>query len=425
VLPNETGPAEIEMVRGNLQSGPAGEPLRDSLVVQVKDRRGEPVASQRVAFSLDPEAPGSQISPDTAETNDEGLAQARWVLGGASGTQTAVARVVGADQLEVRFNATVGAAGAARLELVSGGDQSAPVGTGLQDPLIVRVTDGFGNPVAGVTVLWSAEQGSVDPASSVTGEDGRAATSWTLGSSTGSQSAAATSAGLEGSPVAFTATARAGSADRLERVGGNNQTARVGAELENPLVVRLIDQAGNGVPNRAVSWVVATGGGTVSSDNSTTDAQGRASTRWTVGPNPGSNTLNAVVSGVGVVSFSATGTESGGGGGGGGGAPTRLAFRVQPSDAEEKSRISPPVEVVVLDNSGDLVTQGRFEITLELVGDGKQGRGDLEGDRTQRTESGVARFDDLRVKREGDYRLRASADGLSSVESEQFEVEED
>jgi hypothetical protein len=374
-----------------------------------------------VAFALDGEVPGAEISPDTAETGQDGTAQAQWVLGSISGTQTAVARVVGANALEVRFNATVGAAGASRLEAVSGDDQAAAVGTALPEPLIVRVIDGFGNPVEGVTVTWSAEEGSVSPTSSVTGQNGRAATSWTLGSASGSQAASASSAGLSGSPVGFTATGRAGGADQLVRISGDDQSGRPGAVLENPLVVRLVDNAGNGVPDRAVSWVVATGGGTVEPGTSTTDEGGRASTRWTLGPGEGSNTLNAVVSGVGVVGFSAAAT-TGGGGGGGGGSASRLEFLVQPTDTEEDERISPPVEVVVLDQSGNRVTDREFEVKLELR---TNDRGKLKGDRTARTQGGVARFPDLEVDREGEYRLRATVDGLPSVESDRFEVEDD
>jgi hypothetical protein len=272
-------------------------------------------------------------------------------------------------------------------------------------------------------VNWAAEEGSVDPASSTTASDGRAQTSWTLGSATGPHSASASSGGLEGSPIRFTATGRAGGADRLVRVSGDGQSGHAGDALENLLVVRLLDQAGNGVPNRAVSWVIATGGGTVEPGTSTTDDAGRASTRWTLGPDGGSNTLNAVVSGVGVVGFGATATNGGGGGGGGGGGEaSRLEFLVQPTDTEEDRRISPPIEVVVLDQDGNRVTDREFEVKLELRTDD---RGRLQGKRNQRTQAGVARFPDLEVSREGDYRLRASADGLPSVDSDRFEVHDE
>ena len=414
----ETSPADIALIKGDNQSGPAGQALTDSLVVKVLDRRGQGLSNARVAFTLGTAVPGAQISPDTAETRG-GIAQARWVLGSVSGVQTAVATVVGSAGLEIRFNASVGAAGASKIQRVSGDGQRAPIGSELQDPLIVLVTDGFGNPVAGVAVEWTAEKGSVDPGSTLTGADGRAVTTWSLGSSVGQQTATATSADLEGSPLVFTATAASGDADRLERDSGSGQSAHAGAELEDPLVVRLVDRDGNGVSGRAVSWVVATGGGSVSSENSTTDDNGRASTRWTLGPNSGGNSLNAVVSGVGAVGFSATGTSGGGGGGGGGSDPSRLEFRVQPSDTREKQRISPAVEVVVLDAGGDRYTGPDIEVKLELTGDSD---GKLGGNRTERTHSGVATFSDLKVDHRGDYRLHARADGLPTVDSHSFQI---
>lgn len=424
VLPTEAGPGDIRLFSGDNQHGPAGAELNEPLVVRVLDRRGQPLPNQQVAFGLADQVPGAAITPATAQTGDDGTAEARWVLGSVSGSQTAVARVVGVDGLEVRFSAIVGAAGASHIEAVAGSDQTAPVGTELPDPLVVRVMDGFGNPVEGITVAWDADEGSVDPDESVTGQDGRATTSWTLGSATGSQSASARSADLNGSPLEFTATARAGGADRLVRVSGDDQSARPGSRLENPLVVRLVDNAGNGVPNRAVSWVVATGGGEVEPGTSTTDGNGRASTEWTLGPGGGSNTLNAVVSGVGVVGFSATATD----GGGGGGDAARLAFQVQPSRSREGERISPAVEVAVLDQSGNRVTDREFEVKLELRtedGNGDPHRGKLKGGRTERTQAGVARFFDLKVDRDGEYRLQASADGLSSAVSDRFEVQND
>jgi hypothetical protein len=330
-----------------------------------------------------------------------------------------VARVVGADGLQVTFQATVETGAAVRIEPVSGSGQNGAVGTALQDPLIVRVTDQFGNPVAGVTVEWDAEQGSVDPSSSQTGADGRAETSWVLGSSSGPQTATASSSDLEGSPVTFSATAVPGSASQLVRISGNNQAGPPGQELNDPLVVRLVDQEGNGIPDRAVTWLVGAGGGSVNSTTSTTDGNGDATARWTLGPSLGVNTLNAVVSGIGFVGFTATATNDGGGGGGP--VPSRLEFRVQPLDTEEDRRISPPVEVVVLDQDGNRVTDGQFRINLELLGDDDAR---LRGDRSRLTQSGVATFDDLRVDRDGDYRIRASTDGLPPVDSDQFHIRE-
>jgi hypothetical protein len=423
VLPSDGTPAELRVWDGNNQTGAAGTPLAAPLEVLVVDAQGNPLPGNTVTFEPGPDAPGAQVDPQSARSGPDGIARTNWVLGGPMGTQSVVARVEreSAEPLEVQFNAVVGAAGASNIALASGGDQRSPAGSRLADPLVVRVTDGFGNPVGGVTVEWSAASGSVDPPSSVTAPDGLAQTFWTLGASTGTQSVTASNGALAGSPITFQATALAGTADELLRISGNGQSALVGTELTHPLVVRLIDEAGNGVPDRPVSWVVATGGGEVAPITSMTDGEGRATTRWTLGSNPGENTLNAVVSGVGFVRFTATATSEGGGGGGGGSTPSRLEFRVQPSDTEEDETMSPPVEIAVLDQSGNLVTDESFQIKLELIDDDDKVR--AEG--TRSTESGVAVFANIRISRDGDYRLRASTRGLPSILSNEFEIEDD
>jgi hypothetical protein len=82
--------------------------------------------------------------------------------------------------------------------------------------------------------------------------------------------------------------------------------------------------------------------------------------------------------------------------------------------------MSPSVEVVVLDQDGNRVTDREFPITLELLDD----RDRVRGTGTVTTSSGVATFT-IRINRDGEYRLRASTDGLPSVESDRFEVEDD
>lgn len=96
---------------------------------------------------------------------------------------------------------------ATSLERVSGDAQQAEVGAALPDPLVVRVLDQDGNPMAGVQVDWSTDDGTV-AAGSASDADGLTSATWTLGTEAGSQSAAAA---LDASTsVAFTATAVAG-----------------------------------------------------------------------------------------------------------------------------------------------------------------------------------------------------------------------
>jgi hypothetical protein len=82
----------------------------------------------------------------------------------------------------------------------------------------VTVTDASGNPVSGtnVTFVVASGGGSVTSPNPTTNAAGQAfVTSWTLGTTAGSQTLVATSIGLAGSPVTFTATALAGSASKL------------------------------------------------------------------------------------------------------------------------------------------------------------------------------------------------------------------
>ena len=95
----------------------------------------------------------------------------------------------------------------ALLVKVSGDEQSRVVGTLLDAPLGVRVTDTHGNPVAGSTITFgpASGDGSVFPTQATSDSNGTAATEWTLGSSQGSQSVGAS---IEtGAMVIFTATA--------------------------------------------------------------------------------------------------------------------------------------------------------------------------------------------------------------------------
>ena len=77
----------------------------------------------------------------------------------------------------------------------------------LPQPLVVRVTDRFGNPVEGVAVRWQVRNGGggVSPEEAATDAGGYAQTSWTPGFSFGRQRVWAVVDGLDGSPVEFEA----------------------------------------------------------------------------------------------------------------------------------------------------------------------------------------------------------------------------
>jgi PKD repeat protein len=416
LLPGNGQPAAIEVEFGDGQSGRIGEPLANPLVFAVTNSRGRPVEGARIAFELTSAGPGADVVPDTAETDANGRAEATLVLGTTTGPQVGEARVLvpeGTREITTTFTVIALSEDADGMSAISGDDQTGPAGSPLSQPLVIQVTDAFGNPISGVPVSWTAEGGgSVSAASNVTDGDGRASVQRTLGPVAGPQSTLAESEGLAGSPVTFMHTATAGSVAGLSIESGNNQTAAAGTELPGDLVVRLVDAAGNGVPGAAVTWVVGAGGGSVAPQNTTTDEAGRASTRWRLGPNPGNNRADAVVSGVDVVHFSATGTAS---------APAALSIVAQPSSSAQNGVPLERQPVVQVRNAGGApaATPG-IEITAQLSGGG----GALLGTRQRRTDAnGRATFTDLAIAGAvGPRTLVFTASGFAGVTSNVIDV---
>jgi alpha-tubulin suppressor-like RCC1 family protein len=115
----------------------------------------------------------------------------------------------------------------------------------------------------------------------------------------------------------------------LLSVSGNGQSGNVGTLLGQDFVVRVNDQSGNPLAGVTVTWAVTAGGGAIAPTSDPTDASGLSQARLTLGPSAGTNTVTASVTGLGSVTFTATGTTGGGGGGGGGGTPppSTLVFR--------------------------------------------------------------------------------------------------
>jgi adhesin/invasin len=302
VLPSEGEPARIAVVAGDDQSGRVGEMLAKPVVVEVTDVSHRPVAGASVEIEL-----GSVL--DTVQTGADGRASAELPLGSTVGPATGHVRVIapeGPSPVLGTFTATALSASANELAMVSGDGQSAAAGSALADPLVVSVTDAFGNPVSGVEVTWTAVGGgSVSASTTQTDALGHTSVTRTLGPAAGVQTTTASAHGLAGSPVTFTHTATAGSASGVQPLSGDGQRGPPRTALPNPIVVGVTDADGNPVSGAAVTWVVTAGGGSVAPTTSVTDAAGHASTTWTLGSTVGTNTVEAVVSGVGSAQFTA------------------------------------------------------------------------------------------------------------------------
>lgn len=80
-------------------------------------------------------------------------------------------------------------------------------------------------------------------------------------------------------------------------VDGGGQSGTIGTALAEPVIVRVLDVQGRPVQGQQVTFTVMIGGGAVDPATPTTDANGEASSSWTLGPVAGAQQLQARATG--------------------------------------------------------------------------------------------------------------------------------
>ena len=198
-------PASLTIASGDNQTGPAGTTLPLPLVVKVTDANSNPVPDVTVLFSV--ASGGGSLSDTSVQTDGGGRAQVTWRLGGI-GVAHAVHASAGTLPV-VTFHASAAVGPPANLAIESGNNQTAVAGSTLPSPLVVKVTDQYGNLLSGITVNFAVTGGggSLSAASVVTAANGQVQVTWTLGSIEGNNTAQASVGTL--TPVLFAATGTA------------------------------------------------------------------------------------------------------------------------------------------------------------------------------------------------------------------------
>jgi adhesin/invasin len=308
-------PATLRIHAGEGQAAAAGALLPVAPAVLVEDAFGNAVANAAVSFEV--ASGGGAVTGASAATGANGVAAVgSWRLGPAAGPNTLVARVTGTSVPAVTFTATATSGPPATLTLQAGGGQTAVVGTAVAVQPTVLVRDASGNPVPGTAVVFAvtAGGGSVAGAAATTDAAGSASpANWTLGTTAGQNTLTATVAGLQ--PLVINALGVAGAAVGLDIAAGNGQTAAAGTAVPIRPAVRVRDQHGNAVSATAITFAVASGGGTVTGGSQVTGVDGLATVgSWTLGPNAGANSLSVTATGLAPVTITATATTAAAGG---------------------------------------------------------------------------------------------------------------
>lgn len=172
----------------------------------------------------------------------------------------------------------------------------------------VKILDAKGRGIKGLRVRWrvGAASGTVVNDSSDTDANGVALSGgWILGTAAGIQTLRATADGV--SPVTFTAQVAPGPVANLVRVSPEPQQATVNTNAPSAPSVRAQDVFGNPISGVAVTFSIATGGGTIEGPQQVTDANGIATAlSWKLSTTSGQQFAMATAAGASQAMFTVT-----------------------------------------------------------------------------------------------------------------------
>lgn len=251
--------AVIEVAGGADQAGVVDTELAQAVSVRVLNAGGAALAGQVVSFVV--VEGGGRVFAGTASTGAQGLASERWVLGTRAGPQALEARLVSHSgrPLVARIVATAAAGTPAALIAVPGEPLAGERARPLPDPVVVKLTDDWGNPVGGVSVAFEPlSGGEVAPGSVETDAAGLASAVWTLGTQVGTQTLrVGTAAGVS---LTLSATAELGGPFAIAIADGDLQTLAQHTLPPAPLQVLVTDFVGDPVNGAEVWFASATAG---------------------------------------------------------------------------------------------------------------------------------------------------------------------
>ena len=332
--------------------------MSPAVTVQVEDTYGNPVSDSGVLVTL-ASSPSVTFSGNTATTSGGGLATfsslvfdtvGSYTLSGTGGGLTGTGASGSFSVSAKTTNDT--------MSIIAGSPQSATVGAAFATGLEVQVLDQYSNPVAGVSVTFTAPSSEAsgtfasggnctsNPQTyscvATTNASGDAtASTFTANHIAGSNYSVTTSASGVASPPSFSLTNTAGTATTIAISSGDSQTTTVSTNFTNPLVALVTDSSSNPVSGATVVFTapssgasgtflaasnggtcLASGGSAQPSCTATTSSNGLASSlTFTANATAGSYNVAAASSGTTPSPLNFPETNTGGGGGGGGAPP--------------------------------------------------------------------------------------------------------
>jgi outer membrane protein OmpA-like peptidoglycan-associated protein len=261
ITPTPGAAASIVISRASVGTA-SGAAFTTQPQIAVKDALGNTVTSDSTSVVTATVSAGGTLVGTTTRTMSSGVATfTNLGITGTVGTTYTITYSLGAfTPVTATVTVTVGAA--TTIAVNAGNSQTATAGSAVAIAPSVIVTDSGGNPVSGTAVTFAVASGGGSrlPSTTVsTNSSGIAAvTSWTLGTTAGTNTLTATVSGLSGSPVTFTATGTVGTVTKFAVTSGGSYSAVPSTTTAGTGIgVRVSAQDANGNVNSAWTGTVA------------------------------------------------------------------------------------------------------------------------------------------------------------------------
>lgn len=276
-------PSQIVKVSGDGQTALQGLAFAQPLQVRVLASDNLPVAGATVTFTV--ASGGGSVSAASAQTDANGDVSVLWTAGTELGAGSVTASV-GTPAITTTFTGSQVNAGPTSLAF-----ETEPVNITAGDtlpPIRVAVRNALDQPITSFTGVVSLTRvgtggGQLIGDTAVAAVAGVATFSGLTVDRPGTDYRLV--AVLTGVPNQLSSvfTVAAAPPHVLQLVSGGGQTTDPSTALPAPIVVRVLDIFANPVVGTTVNFTVQSGGGSVTPTSVTTDANGQASTQWTVG----------------------------------------------------------------------------------------------------------------------------------------------
>jgi galactose oxidase-like protein len=267
-------PTALMEVAGDDQVAAVDQTLPESLVVEVEDAEGQPVAGVTVTWVA---GGGGTVSAASTRTGTDGLTAVARVLGDVAGRHTTTATVP--DLEPVVFNAVAEAGPVPHLLIATQPSASAATGAPLARQPVLRVLDGAGDPLgAGIEVTASVQGADLGGTTAVPSDASGTVTFTDLALSGSEGSYQLTFSAPDVAPVQSTAIDLSAPAagGTLVIATQPSASAENGVALARQPVIKLRDQAGAPVAAGVPVSVQVQGATLTGTTSVQTDAAGEA-----------------------------------------------------------------------------------------------------------------------------------------------------